>query len=181
MEAQPKGYGFSVSHTTRDPRPGEEHGKHYFFAEKEAMQKEIDQGLFLEHAHVHGNIYGTSIKAVNDVLDQGKCCILDIDVQGARSVRKSGIKAMFLFVSPPSFEELEARLRGRGTETEEKIMTRLGNAKGEMDAMEEAGLFDYIMVNDDIEKAPEVLAQIAKKALSGGGPEKVGSAVRWAQ
>lgn len=99
------------------------------------MKEAIKAGLFLEYAEVHGNYYGTSIKAVNDVSEAGKCCVLDIDVQGARLVRKSDLKAIFVFVAPPSEEELLKRLRGRGTETEESMATRLANAKIEMERL----------------------------------------------
>ncbi|EKX52972.1 hypothetical protein GUITHDRAFT_92151 [Guillardia theta CCMP2712] len=144
---------FSVSHTTRQPRPGEVNGVHYHFVEHEQMEEEIAQGKFLEHANVHGNLYGTSKSAVEDVAKAGKVCILDIDVQGCRSCRKAGLLASFVFVVPPSVEELERRLRGRGTETEDKILKRLANAKSELEAKDEPGLFDHQIVNDDIEKA----------------------------
>ena len=113
----------------------------------------IGRGEFIEYARVHSNIYGTSIKAVEAVQAKGKTCLLDIDVQGAELVKKTNLNAKFIFVAPPSFEELERRLRGRGTETEDKIQTRLKNAKGEMDYMDKPGFFDLIIVNDDLEKA----------------------------
>ena len=91
-------FGFSVSHTTRAPRPGEKHGEHYFFTTKEQFAKEVGEGKFLEYAEVHGNLYGTSLRAVESVLEAGKVCLLDIDTQGARLVRKSGLKAIFVFV-----------------------------------------------------------------------------------
>ena len=160
MEAHPGKFGFSVSHTTRDPRPGEENGVHYHFVSKDAALAEVAAGKFIEHAEVHGNIYGTSQAAVQSVLGEGKCCILDIDVQGARSVRKSGLPALFVFVAPPSFAELEGRLRGRGTETEDKIAKRLANARGEMDAAREPGLFDYILTNDDLDRATSGLSAL---------------------
>lgn len=146
--------GFCVSHTTRSPRPGEKDGIHYHFVKKEKMLKMIENGEFLEYAHVHTNIYGTSIAAMDAVKKQNKICILDIDVQGARSIRKlEHVKARFLFVSPPSMEELEKRLRGRGTETEEKIGVRLENAKLEMASRNEAGLWDHVMVNGKLEES----------------------------
>ncbi len=110
-------------------------GIHYHFVSKEKFEKGIADGKFLEHATVHGNLYGTSIRAVQNVAASGKCCILDIDVQGARQVRKQSnqIRAIFVFLKPPSLEELEKRLRGRGTESEDQIQTRLATTKGEMD------------------------------------------------
>ncbi|GJM95549.1 hypothetical protein PR202_ga12298 [Eleusine coracana subsp. coracana] len=133
MKDYPSKFGFSVSHTTRSPREKEIDGIHYHFTERSKIEKDISEGKFLEFAHVHGNVYGTSIEAVESVTDEGKRCILDIDVQGARSVRASSLEAIFIFVCPPSFKELEKRLRARGTETEEQIQKRLRNARAELD------------------------------------------------
>jgi guanylate kinase len=115
------------------PSPCLQDGVHYHFTTREAFEAAIEAGEFLEHAHVHGNIYGTSTAAVAAVADAGKTCILDIDVQGARAVRRAGVPAVFVFVAPPSLDELESRLRGRGTETEAQIKTRLKNAKDELE------------------------------------------------
>ncbi|KAL0334292.1 UNVERIFIED_CONTAM: Guanylate kinase [Sesamum angustifolium] len=123
MEEFPSTFGFSVSHTTRAPRNNERNGVHYHFTERSVMEQDIKDEKFLEFAAVHGNLYGTSIEAVEVVTDRGKRCILDIDVQGARSVRASSLEAVFIFICPPSFEELEKRLRSRGTETEEQIQS----------------------------------------------------------
>ena len=151
MAEFPDTFGFSVSHTTRAPRPGETNGVHYHFAEKKVMETSIANGEFLEYARVHENIYGTSLAAV---ADQGKICILDIDVQGAEICKKAAsLNARFLFVAPPSVEELEKRLRGRGTEKEESIAIRMANATKEMAKTEEPGFFDLVIVNDDLEKA----------------------------
>ena len=113
MAEFPDEFGFSVSHTSRGPRPGEVDGVHYHFSERAAMQKMIDAGEFLEHADVHGNLYGTTFKAVTHVSDQGRVCVLDIDIQGVRSVKRSSLQPHYLFVNAPSFEQLEKRLRGR--------------------------------------------------------------------
>lgn len=150
MEDFPSTFGFSVSHTTRAPREKEVNGVHYHFTKREVMEKDIREGKFLESALVHGNLYGTSVESVEAVTDTGKRCILDIDVQGARSVRACTIEAIFIFIRPPSFEELEKRLRDRGTETEEQIQKRLRNAKKEIEEGKE-GLFDHVLVNDDLE------------------------------
>eukprot|EP00798_Chlamydomonas_sp_ICE-L_P016500 gene16500-22726_t len=148
-------FAFSVSHTTRGPRPGEENGTHYHFADREEMQAEIDADLFLEHARVHGNLYGTSLRAVADVSATGKITVLDIDVQGATSVKQSLCKekATFIFVSPPSLKALEARLRGRQTETEDKIQMRMANARSEMEKGSEPGFFHVNITNDDLDRA----------------------------
>ncbi|CAM0949722.1 unnamed protein product [Alopecurus aequalis] len=157
MKEYPSKFGFSVSHTTRSPRVNEIDAVHYHFTGRSKMEQDISEGKFLEFAHVHGNLYGTSIEAVESVTDEGKRCILDIDVQGARSVRASSLEAMFIFVCPPSFEELEKRLRARATETEEQIQKRLKNARAELDQSNSPGLFDHLLVNDDLETCYENL------------------------
>lgn len=160
MAEYPDDFGFSVSHTTRQPRPGEKDGVHYHFCSKESMEKMIADGGFIEYARVHANLYGTSIAAVRDVSEQGKTCLLDIDVQGAELVKKTDLKARFLFVAPPRFDELEKRLRGRGTESEDKIQLRLKNAREELAYLEKDGFFDAIIVNDDIERAYSELKKV---------------------
>lgn len=160
MKDFPEMFGFSVSHTTRAPRENEQNGVHYHFTKRNVMEEDIKSGKFLEFAAVHGNLYGTSVEAVDVVADAGKRCILDIDVQGARSVRASSLEAIFIFVCPPSFEELENRLRARGTETEEQIQKRLRNAKAELEQGHSSGLFDHILVNDDLEACYERLKSI---------------------
>ncbi|CAI9259568.1 unnamed protein product [Lactuca saligna] len=160
MKEFPSMFGFSVSHTTRAPREKEENGVHYHFTNRSVMEEEIKAGKFLEFAAVHGNLYGTSVEAVEVVADAGKRCILDIDVQGARSVRGSSLEAIFVFICPPSFEELEKRLRARGTETEEQIQKRLRNAKSELEQGKSSGLFDHVLVNDDLEACYERLKKI---------------------
>lgn len=149
----PGKFGFSVSHTTRGPREGEENGVHYHFSDRETMQGEIDAGLFIEHADVHGNLYGTSKAAVETVVKEGKVCILDIDVQGAKSLFEQAAFAgtRFIFVHPPSLEELERRLRGRGTETEEKVQKRLANAVGEIEFSNSADFFDQQFILDGLQ------------------------------
>ncbi|URE08957.1 guanylate kinase [Musa troglodytarum] len=160
MKEFPSKYGFSVSHTTRAPREKESNGVHYHFTERSVMEKDIRDGKFLEFASVHGNLYGTSIEAVEAVTDSGKRCILDIDVQGARSVRARSLDAIFIFICPPSFEELEERLRARGTETEEQVQKRLRNARAELDEGRSPGLFAHILVNDDLETCYENLKKL---------------------
>ncbi|KAL7543966.1 hypothetical protein ACHAWF_007492 [Thalassiosira exigua] len=153
----PTQFGFSVSHTTRNPREGEENGVHYNFTSVDAIQKEIEAGKFVEYANVHGNYYGTSVAAVEIVKKQGKICILDIDVQGVRNVKKSTLDAICIFIAPPSMGELEKRLRGRGTETEEAVVKRLKNAKEELDYGLTEGNFDRVFTNDDLDKTFKTL------------------------
>ncbi|TNF52661.1 guanylate kinase [bacterium] len=149
---------FSVSHTTRTPRPGEKEGVDYYFVEKDAFQKMQEKELFYEWAEVHGNLYGTSRNAVQEIIDQGKDIILDIDVQGGlQAMDKVGDKGIFIFILPPSLQELEKRLVKRGTESESVIATRLKNAQGEIKIM---GKYDYVIVNDSLAEAVEVLKSI---------------------
>lgn len=149
---------FSVSHTTRLPRLGEQKDVDYYFIDKDAFLVMQQQSLFLEWAEVHGNMYGTSLSAVQAAIEQGLDIILDIDVQGARQVKqKLGNKGVFVFISPPSLAELEIRLAGRSTESESVIATRLVNAKEEMKSI---GQYDYVIVNDTVGQAVEVLKSI---------------------
>ncbi|MEJ2106130.1 MAG: guanylate kinase [Acidiferrobacteraceae bacterium] len=140
----------SVSHTTRAPRPGEEDGVHYHFVDRDTFQAMVDRGEFLEHAKVFDNFYGTSQKAVQDELDRGKDVILDIDWQGARNVKARMNKAVGIFILPPSREELQRRLRGRGQDSDEIIARRMRDAISEMSHFDE---FDYVIVNDDFDAA----------------------------
>mmetsp|Transcript_23932 Transcript_23932/g.48407 ORF Transcript_23932/g.48407 Transcript_23932/m.48407 type:complete len:281 (+) Transcript_23932:111-953(+) len=154
----PDQFGFSVSHTTRKPREGEIDGVHYNFITIEEIHKAIEDGKFLEYAEVHGNYYGTSLEAVQNVQKEGKICILDIDVQGVQNVKTSGLDAFYVFIAPPSMKELEKRLRGRGTETEEAVLKRLGNARKEVDYGLGEGNFDKIFNNDDIDRTLEEMS-----------------------
>mmetsp|Transcript_14218 Transcript_14218/g.34367 ORF Transcript_14218/g.34367 Transcript_14218/m.34367 type:complete len:614 (-) Transcript_14218:332-2173(-) len=156
-------FGFSVSHTTRKPREGEEDGVHYNFSTVEAMKGEIDEGKFVEYAEVHGNYYGTSVKSVESVQGKNLICLLDIDIQGAQNVKKSTLDALYLFVAPPSMEELEKRLRGRGTESEEAMQRRLANAKGELDYGMKEGNFDAVLVNNDLDETFERMVRKFKE------------------
>lgn len=149
---------FSVSHTTRPPRAGEREGRDYYFVNRAKFEQMIAGREFIEHAHVHGNLYGTSKKEVQTRLDQGKDVILDIDVQGARQISLiSELKdrSISIFVFPPSFEELEARLRARKMNSEEDITLRLDTAAAEIDAG--LNFYDHIIINDDIRAATEIL------------------------
>lgn len=147
---------FSVSFTTRAPREGEVHGVNYYFVTREEFEARIRRGEFLEHAEYVGNYYGTSMKVIEEKLDQGIDVLLDIEVQGAAKVRAKMPDAVTLFIVPPSFEELSRRLHARGTDSQEKIQQRLETARREA---KEIVNYDYIVVNDTVEHAAqEVLA-----------------------
>lgn len=144
----------SVSATTRAPRPGEVDGIHYFFMGRTAFSQLVAEGGFLEWAQVHDNCYGTLRSRVQEHIDAGDQVILEIDVQGAFQVREAMPNAHLVFIEPPSLEELERRLRGRGTETEEVIAKRMKTAQVELAQKME---YDIQVVNDDLERATEEL------------------------
>lgn len=148
----------SVSATTRRARPGEEDGRHYFFLDEEEFARLEQDGELLESATVHGRArYGTPRRAVEQVLGDGRPALLEIDLQGARQVRAKMPEALFVFLAPPSWEELVHRLVGRGTETEEERAVRLQTARTELAAMDE---FDVTIVNDDVARAGEELVSL---------------------
>ncbi len=145
---------FSVSYTTRPPRKGEVDGEHYRFVSREEFLRLKEEDFFAEWAEVHSNYYGTPRDEIERKLSEGIDVVFDIDVQGARQLRKNLKDATFVFIMPPSLEELRNRLRGRSTESEELIEMRLKNAEEEMSLADE---FDYIVVNDNLEEAYEIL------------------------
>jgi guanylate kinase len=155
---------FSVSHTTRAPRPGETHGVHYYFVAREEFERMIAADQFLEHARVFDNFYGTARAPVEQLLAQGKTVILDIDWQGARSVKKQMPQAVGIFLLPPSREALRERLTHRGQDSVEVIDKRMAKSLDEMSHYNE---FDYVVVNDDFEAACADLTVILQ-----GRPEK---------
>ncbi len=152
------GLVFSVSHTTREPRPGEEDGHDYHFVNREQFKEIRDQqpSGFLEWAEVHGNYYGTSRQDVEARLAEGLDVILDIDVQGAKQICRNEA-LVTIFIAPPSLFELKRRLRGRGTESEESLTVRLANAEKEMQA---AGAYTYLIVNDQLDEAVRALEAV---------------------
>ena len=144
----------SVSATTRQPRPGEVDGKDYFFLDQPRFDELVSQDGFLEWAHVHGNSYRTLRSRVQERMDEGAQVILEIDVQGAFQVKKAMPEAHLIFIEPPSLEELERRLRGRGTETEEVICKRMKTAEVELAQKME---YDVQVINDELERATDEL------------------------
>ncbi|KAK0155205.1 Guanylate kinase [Merluccius polli] len=195
-------FGFSVSHTTRNPRPGEEEGKglnmlpmllgatllpvaavfssedvdmstsfsgpvesettekDYHYTTREAMQEGIDNGEFIENAEFSGNLYGTSKSAIEDVQAKNLICILDVDIQGVRNIKKTDLDPIYISIQPPSMEILEKRLRDRQTESEESLQKRLEAARQDMELSKEPGVFDVVIINDDLDKAYEELTAI---------------------
>lgn len=140
----------SVSATTRKPRNGEVHGVNYFFIEKEEFIKMVENGEFLEHAQIYDNFYGTPKAAIIECLEKGQDVILEIEMQGARQIKEVYPEGVFIFVLPPSLEELKSRIVGRGTETQEEIEKRFSCAFEEINQIVN---YDYFIVNEDIEKS----------------------------
>lgn len=158
----------SVSCTTRPPRGEERDGVHYFFLSREEFEKQIQAGRFAEWAQVHGNYYGTSKDFLEQCFAEGYSVLLDIDVQGAASLKKAyPAEAYLVFVSPPDLTTLEKRLRSRDTDNEETIQRRLANARAEM---EKARLFDKTIVNDDLERAYAELHALVARQLANANP-----------
>ncbi|KAL2089968.1 hypothetical protein ACEWY4_014656 [Coilia grayii] len=185
-------FGFSVSHTTRNPRPGEEDGKgldslpmllgatllpvadvlssvsseDYHFSTRDKMQEGIDKGDFIENAEFSGNLYGTSKSAIEDVQAQNLICILDVDIQGVKNIKQTDLNPIYISIQPPSIEILEKRLRDRQTETEESLQNRLAAARTDVELSKEPGLFDLVIVNDDLEEAYSKLKSVLMEVCS---------------
>jgi len=164
LEAVPE-LAYSVSATTRGPRPGEVDGKDYIFLSREEFERWIEEDRFLEWAEYSGNLYGTPEQKVEELLDEGMSVILEIELQGARQVRRKRPDAVMVFVRAPSLEETRRRLTGRATETEEALESRLATAVWEVAARDE---FDYEVVNEDRDKARKDIIEIMESIVRGG-------------
>jgi guanylate kinase len=147
----------SVSHTTRAMRPGEQNGVHYHFVDAPTFQQLVADGVFLEHAQVFDNYYGTSEQALREQLAEGKDVVVEIDWQGARQVRKRFADAVSIFIAPPSIEALRERLGSRGQDSEEIIGRRMADARSEMSHYDE---YDYLVINDNFQQAQKDLLNI---------------------
>lgn len=188
LHEYPNSFGFSISHTTRKPRPKEIDGKHYHFTTKEMMDADVKAGKFIETATFSGNMYGTSKTSVEDVRKNGKICILEIEIEGAKQVKKTNLNAHFVFIKPPSVDELKNRLERRNTESKESLDMRLNTAIKEIEygklfhifydivpiicfiAATQPGNFDAIIINDNLEHAYQQLKEyvennVIKKSL----------------
>ncbi|XP_015794515.1 guanylate kinase [Tetranychus urticae] len=157
--------GFTVSHTTRKPREGEIDGREYHFTERESMEKAIKDGEFIEFTEFSGNLYGTSKKAMEQVQKGGKICVLDLEIEGVKNMKKSNLKPLFVFVKPPSLEVLEQRLRARGTESIENIDRRLKRAKEDLCMEGIENYFDLIIINEDLDEAYAALKNFIQPAI----------------
>jgi guanylate kinase len=155
---------YSVSCTTRKPRPGDINGREYWFMDEKKFRSLVAEGRFLEWAEVHGGLYGTRRDIVEDALAGGKDIILEIDVQGALQVKKKMPEAITVFLEPPSMAELEKRLRNRSTENEKQIQLRLANAEKEMSCAHE---YDHRIINDEVDRAAEDFIKIIESYRRG--------------
>jgi guanylate kinase len=164
LESVPE-LAYSVSATTRDPRPGEVDGKDYIFLSREEFERWIEEGRFLEWAEYSGNLYGTPEQKVEELLEDGKSVILEIELQGARLVRNKRPDAVMVFVRAPSLKETRRRLAGRATESEEALESRLATAVGEVAASAE---FDHEVVNEDRERARNDIVEKMESIVTGG-------------
>lgn len=159
-------FALTVSHTTRKPRDGEVDSVSYFYVSPSTFSSLVSEGAFVEHAFFAGNYYGTSKKTIADRMENGLVAVLDIELQGVKQMKSNpSIDARYVFIKPPSFESLEARLRGRGSEKEEDIQRRLSQARLELEYADTPGSFDKIIVNDDLETAYKELEEFIYKPI----------------
>ena len=155
--AQAEDLAYSISATTRQPRAGEVDGKNYYFMDKTDFEQKIAEGGFLEYANVYGNYYGTPLGKIEERLAKGEDILLEIDTQGALNVMKKCPDGLFIFLVPPSLAELERRIRGRGSETEESLQKRMGSACKEI---EDGRKYSYVVVNDTVKHAVQRILAI---------------------
>ena len=155
--AQAEDLAYSISATTRQPRAGEVDGKNYYFMDKAEFEQKIAEGGFLEYANVYGNYYGTPLGKIEERLAKGEDILLEIDTQGALNVMKKCPDGLFIFLVPPSLAELERRIRGRGSETEESLQKRMGSACKEI---EDGKKYSYVVVNDTVKHAVQRIMAI---------------------
>ncbi|MFP4012998.1 MAG: guanylate kinase [Chitinispirillaceae bacterium] len=158
---------YSISATTRKPRPGEEHGTHYFFIDKDDFERRIRNNEFAEWETVHGNYYGTPRSFIDSVVAKGQHVIMDIDVFGKKKFDEAYPDAVGILILPPSDEELERRLRARNTDDEETIRLRLQNARKELAFARDEGKYEYEIVNDDLERAKDELVHLVTTLIYG--------------
>ncbi|XP_076368421.1 guanylate kinase-like isoform X6 [Tachypleus tridentatus] len=156
-------FGFTVSHTTRKPRPGEVDGKDYHFVTRHEMQQAIEKGEFIEYVEYSKNLYGTSKNAIKAVQEKGLVCVLDIEVEGVKKIKKTDLNPRYIFIKPPSIDALKERLQKRGTETDEIINERICRAKKELEYGEIPGNFDTSILNDCLEDAYKELKNYLRK------------------
>ncbi|XP_069968523.1 uncharacterized protein [Bactrocera oleae] len=177
FEEFPHTFGFSISHTTRAPRAGEEHGVHYYFIDKNKMNEQIDNNEFIETAVFSGNIYGTTKNEVCNIQKSGKVCVLDIEPQGVEQIKKTDLNPILVYNNPPSLKDLELRLRKRQTESEESLQKRLAAADQEIAYGLTEGNFHKIIHNVGIDESYKEFKEFIVKELK--AQEDTGVVIRW--
>jgi guanylate kinase len=164
ISSHPERFAFSVSHTTRKMRPGEADGVDYYFTTRAQMEQDMAEGKFLETCEVHGNLYGTSFAAIRDVSESGKICIININIDGALAISKTELKPFIIFLRPVSLEALEARLRMRGTESDDLVAVRMHTAREELRRHDEfLDVWNLSIVNDKIEDTVATIREALTK------------------
>jgi len=166
MSDYPNIFEFSISHTTRKPRVGELNGVNYYFVSKEEFSSGAKRGDFIESAEFSGNMYATSKQAIKEIQDKGKICILDLEMNGVKQIKRTkNIDPLYIFIKPPSIAELESRLIGRKTETEESLTKRLKAAKSDLNNRSITDMFDTVIINDEVDEATNQLAKFIFKDI----------------
>ncbi|KAG4415627.1 hypothetical protein IFR04_011241 [Cadophora malorum] len=169
LDRHPSTFATSISHTTREPRPGETRDVDYYYTDMSTFEQMIAEDGFVEHAKFGGNRYGTSKKMIGELTAGGRVVVLDIEMEGVKQIKSSSLSARYVFIAPPSMTILEQRLRNRGTEKEDSIQKRLAQAKNELEYSKVEGVHDLIIVNDDLEEAYKKLEEFVFKGESGAG------------
>ncbi|GAB1606948.1 guanylate kinase-like isoform X1, partial [Argonauta hians] len=161
----PTTFAYSISHTTRNPREGEVNGKDYYFVSREKFEEMMKKNEFLETASFSNNYYGTSKAAVKDIQETGRICIIEVEINGVKNIKQSGIEAKYLFIEPPSVDELENRLRKRASETPDTLKKRLNTAAAALEYARQPNVYDHIIINDDKDKAYAKLKEVLKEQM----------------
>jgi len=159
---------YSVSATTRRPRPGEQNGRDYEFVSRDQFERRVAAGELLEWAEVFGDLYGTPAGPVRRALAAGRTVILEVDVQGGLQVARAAPDATFVLIVPPDDAELERRLRGRGTEDEPTVARRLAQARAEIQTAESSGVYNHVVVNDELEQAVDEVCRLVQRETANG-------------
>ncbi|KAH9578400.1 Guanylate kinase/L-type calcium channel beta subunit [Trypanosoma melophagium] len=176
MKTFPDRFGYSVSHTTRAPREGEQHGREYFFVDRPTVEELQKSNAFIEVCEVHGNLYGTTLNSVKAVRETGKVCIIEVDVNGAQKIREKGemLNVLYLFITAPSMEHLRGRIQKRGADNEEVLQCRLRTAEAELRFLEEyPDFFSRTFVNDDLETTYADLVRVLNEEFETRNMDKL--------
>lgn len=168
----PGTFAFTVSHTTRKPRPNEINGIHYYFCDFDSMTRDIQEGKFIEYVTFSGNLYGLSKSVVKDIIQKKRICLIDIDEQGVKSIKQTDLDPLYVFISPPSLSVLHHRLKNRGTENCASIKKRMATAVPALKYSQQNGAYDKIIINDDLYVAYKELKEFLNTSFQSFSPRK---------